>query len=599
MSLTSHRYFGWITVRARPDGFSFGQVSALALVAVACVSTAILLYFHNRFWWPPDDGAYAHVASRILGGEVLNFEVQDIHLGYINFANAIWLWLFGADLVSQRYPLAVMTVVQACLIFRLILPWGLPMALTGAFAMSTLSFVQFLNPTAHWYALFVFVLIVWVLARPRLDTRWRLELLGYLIITLVLFRQLSGALVAIGALAYLFAETPERRDTGNPWLARVLILVMAALLAAYLCLKTDIVALLLFAVGPLGALIWAARVTEWGGGGTLRLIVRLTLGGVLALAPLAAYHAWHGSLATWLDDTVWSALHLTALDFMGKPSYMTMVFLGARQLFPPENLGVFLNGLFWIVLPLVPLGIGVALASGLFRAGRKSAAFHPLPFLAAFYALVSTHYQIPVYLFYSTAITLCALLVLCADGIAWRRHAAVGVVVALSATGLWYQAGQPLSRSLAEIAAGERVPYVRAQGIARASLWMTVEDARQYRALIDLVERETPAEGAILALPFNPELNFLTGRRNPVRFFNAGFGLPDEDAFRDAVEAMRRDPPGLVFHRPDDKYNTSYSARLLDYVRARYEPLPSQGGFDIYRYRPRTEFHNPRGGTAP
>ena len=81
-----------------------------------------MYYFHNRFWWPPDEGAYAHVAARILDGEVLNLDVQDIHAGYINFANALWLWLFGLDLVSLRYPLAAMGFVQACIIYRILLP---------------------------------------------------------------------------------------------------------------------------------------------------------------------------------------------------------------------------------------------------------------------------------------------------------------------------------------------------------------------------------------------------------------------------------------------------------------------------------------------
>ena len=63
----------------------------------------ILGHFHNRFWLPVDEGQYAHVAERILNGEVLNRDIQE--LGYINFLNAAALGIFGRNLVSMRYPL--------------------------------------------------------------------------------------------------------------------------------------------------------------------------------------------------------------------------------------------------------------------------------------------------------------------------------------------------------------------------------------------------------------------------------------------------------------------------------------------------------------
>ena len=65
-----------------------------AVLAVAS-SLLLLLHFHDRFWWPPDEGNFAHVAERILDGEVLHVDVQDVHAGHINFVNAAameWGW---------------------------------------------------------------------------------------------------------------------------------------------------------------------------------------------------------------------------------------------------------------------------------------------------------------------------------------------------------------------------------------------------------------------------------------------------------------------------------------------------------------------------
>ena len=50
------------------------------------------------------------------------------------------------------------------------------------------------------------------------------------------------------------------------------------------------------------------------------------------------------------------------------------------------------------------------------------------------------------------------------------------------------------------------------------------------------------------------------------------------------LESLRRDPPLLVFYRPQDKYVTGHAERIMETVRARYEKLSPRGGFEIYRY---------------
>ena len=78
----------------------FGRL--LALVAVAGVNVWILWTFHDQHWYPADEGNYAHVAERILQGDVLHRDIQDLHAGLINFVNAGAFAAFGLDLVSMR-----------------------------------------------------------------------------------------------------------------------------------------------------------------------------------------------------------------------------------------------------------------------------------------------------------------------------------------------------------------------------------------------------------------------------------------------------------------------------------------------------------------
>src|SRR5262249_50305226 len=153
-------------------------------------TTFIIVTYFGTFWWPPDEGAYAYVAQRILRGDVLNRDIQDIHAGYVNFANAAALWLFGEDLLSLRYPLAAMAWLQAALAFVLFRNQGALTAAIAALALTALSTVQFLNPTAHWYALFLAVATIVVLSEMPRGARGRIELVGFLVMTAFLFRQL-------------------------------------------------------------------------------------------------------------------------------------------------------------------------------------------------------------------------------------------------------------------------------------------------------------------------------------------------------------------------------------------------------------------------
>ncbi len=180
------------------------------------LSFLILFLFYDRFWWPADEGAYAHVAMRVADGEVLNRDVQDMHAGYVNLANAAALWLFGNDLLSLRYPLFVLGMAQVLIGYLLLLPRGPVTAAIGAVALTALSFVQFLNPTAHWHCLAIAMAIVAVIAWTRADTPLRADLLGALLITLFFFRQLSGVLVAIGVVAWLIPESEPRDAADTP-----------------------------------------------------------------------------------------------------------------------------------------------------------------------------------------------------------------------------------------------------------------------------------------------------------------------------------------------------------------------------------------------
>ena len=576
------------TTRALNVRLIIGLIVALALAAL------VLGHYHDRFWWAPDDGADFHMAERILAGEVMHRDIDDVHPGYHNFLNAAALRLFGDDFVSLRYPLVAMGIVQAGLIFLLLGPRGAVVGVVGALAGTALSFVQILNPTANWHALFVYLLIVAAVAWLPREWRWRLAVIGFLIGTLIMFRQLTGVIVAIGVVAWLLVEPrsgeprldARNADTGRG-LVRALLLIMLAGLAGYLLGKTDGQAIGLFGVWPIAVLIWAWFNPAAGNRAVVRMALWLTAGAAVAAAPLVAYHLANGSLADWLDAIVIGALALSNLDFLRANPFGHGLFLvtALRQVAVLVSAVEVANGLFWVALVLLATAQGFLVLRGLMRAGTASPAFHPLAFLGVFFVLVAVHYQIPVYLFFATGPTIAALLWLTTGGTRPGRWAPVGIASAMAAVALHYHAAQPLTRGIDGALRGERIALSADHGLDRVSLAIEPGEARLYAHFVALIAREAPAGAPILALPMNPEFYVLARRRNPLRFFNAGIGLTDAADVAEALETLERDPPALVFHRPRDKYNTPLSARLVDFVRDRYTPIESLKGFDVYLRR--------------
>ncbi len=93
--------------------------------------------------------------------------------------------------------------------------------------------------------------------------------------------------------------------------------------------------------------------------------------------------------------------------------------------------------------------------------------------------------QSPIYLFFSSGLSIVALLWTRGEGPVWRVTAAA-LAVALIAIGMHYQAGQPLSRGLAGIMRGDRVEMVKSD-LPNVSLAVPAEDVASYRHILDVI----------------------------------------------------------------------------------------------------------------
>jgi hypothetical protein len=299
------------------------------------------------------------------------------------------------------------------------------------------------------------------------------------------------------------------------------------------------------------------------------------------------YHILHGSLSSWLNDSVISAVGLTRLGFIEQKLYGRLVYAGFYQLFSFPNAGELLNALYWISVPLLAFVNGLLVLRFLIRKFETVQASFALPILAVFYAIVSVHFQIPIYLYYTAGLSLAGLMWMVSEN--YRpKYVALSLSLLLSAVGVYYHAAQPLSGQFRDIFGGKRTMLSLTDApssIPKASLRIEPEENKSYSEILGVIELETRVNEPIFAFPSNAELYFLSGRRNPFRFYNSALGIGGESALHAVKKTIIDDPPKLVIYRADDKYNTAYSHEILNLVKERYDFLKDISGFSVYRAR--------------
>jgi hypothetical protein len=567
---------------ARPPSSRFVWL----LFGLATLLNAFLLWhFHTRYWYPTDDGFYAHIARRLAAGEVLNRDIQDLHPGYIHFLHAAAFRLFGLDLVSLRYPMVLASVLQGCAVFLLLVRRSPALAAIGSVASTAVGTIQFFSPGPNWYCLSLAVALAWWMT--AVDARRPMHFFGtgILLGVLTMFRQLSGVWIAMGVLVVALWERSSEGRGPDLLLARALLLIMAAALLGYLALtpETEPGGVLLIAIWPVAVLTWTFLRIRTTNRDVAKLVAELGAGVALPVLPLLFYHVAHGSVAIWLHDISLAGARETQMDFYGHGWYGVLPIAGLYQALTSLDVAKVINGVYWAVLPLLWAVNGLVVLRNL----RTGVSAQPaLPLLAAFYALVSLLFEGPLYLYYSVGFTLVAVLWAVATASPRIRAACGAAAASVAVVAIVFHAGQSRLRTPLEVLEGARVSNIwgaKTGGLGRCSLNLEPSDRDTYGRLVRLIQSETAPDAAILALPNDAELYFLADRRNPTRFYNSALGVQTEGELADLMERLAADPPVLVLFRPTDKYNNFASTQVMDFVRKRYDHIDTVNGLDVYR----------------
>ncbi|MCF8473165.1 MAG: glycosyltransferase family 39 protein [Emcibacter sp.] len=565
--------------------YSITPLTGFAIISSISVTLTLLLHYYNHFWYPPDDGAYAHVADRILAGDILNWDVHDIHMGYINFINALSLKIFGAEMVSLRIPLVILGVVQSLILFRIFQPKGLITAFMASVIITAFSFIQFLNPTANWYGLFLTISVIYCLDWRPAQPSYRIVTIGFLLMLLFLFRQLTGIITTMGVLTFLLFRAHENIPLKDSILSKFLFVIMLSGLSGYLAYTASTSVFFIFGLGPIVLIVIGLYRITVNNHKTLKMIIQLLTGGICAAAPLVIYHLYHGSVSRWYEDVVLSALLLTKLSFIETMQYSDYIIYNLFAVFSKPSWAVFLNSFLWISLVLVAFFTAIFLSLRLLEKNSDPQKIPALPMISIFYALVSIHFQIPIYLFYSAGLSLCTLLWLLYDGSIAKKTFIILCLSLLSFTAIYYHSGQPASRSVRDILQGVRTESAEAFLGGNVNLWIEPKDAALYYHIKALIHEKVGDKDTIFAFPSNPEIYFIAQKQNPFRFFNMAFGILSEEQYEDVLSSLKNNPPRLVFYTPSDKYNTPYTQDIARYIGAHYDLIDKRDGIEIYQLR--------------
>jgi len=558
------------------------RTAVVVFVLVTSVNALLLWRFHDRYWYPVDEGIYAHIAERLLAGQVLHVDLVDFHPGYGDFLNAAAFRLFGIDLVSLRYPLIAGALLQSMFVFALLRRRSLPLAASAALASIALGVIHFLNPTPHWYALFgTCCLAYWMNAAPRID--WiRLVGAGFIVGAIALFHQLLGVLLAASVLVVALQE-PSGEAHGRHRIFGQLLLVIVFLGLSMYLLRSPVIewsGMLLFGCWPLAILLRSVIAMRTPNRDAWRVVLLLAAGALLSSVPLLVYCAAHNSWHETLTDSVFAALSLGVRSADAQSWYGLLAVAGLVQLLTPSTPVEFANGLFWLVLPLLAAINGVLMLTA---ANEQRGEMNSLPILSAFYAVSSLYMQDAIYLFFSAGLSLTAVLWWLSAQPRAARIAGACAATLLSTIAVTFHAGQPATRSNLELLRGVNVLSGRSTApLDRASLRLDAAEELSYPALVKVIETNTAPGASMFAIPNDSTLYFLTARPNPFGFYNTGLSILDTKELDAVLDSLRTEPPRVVTFRPADQYNTWSSRALMEYVRKHYDRIDTVGGVEVY-----------------
>jgi len=125
------------------------------LLIVWAISAAYLIYFVDRGWIPHDEGSLAHMAERVLHGELPHRDFDEFYTGGLSFLYAAAFRIFGVKLITIRIVLYLFFLAFVPALYSIALRFASPL-IAGAVTLLGVvwSVPNYFTGLPSWYNLF-------------------------------------------------------------------------------------------------------------------------------------------------------------------------------------------------------------------------------------------------------------------------------------------------------------------------------------------------------------------------------------------------------------------------------------------------------------
>jgi hypothetical protein len=547
---------------ASAPGASSGR--AWLLLAVA-LSALYAIPFALRGWIPHDEGTIAQSAERVLRGEVPHRDFDEGYTGGLSYLHAAAFRVGGVRLSSLRWLLYAAYLPFLAAVFGIARRLG-PARL--AFGLTLLAAVwsvpNYFASLPSWYNLFLATFAALALTKfiETPSRRW-LVIAGFCVGLSVLIKQVGLYAIAAGILFLVDRERRIGSEAGRDADERPTFFLAAkaagavafvALLAAIFGRRGSGMGAVEFVLPPAALALFAVwdEARRGCGRSTERfrslagILVPFLAGAALPIFAFGAFFAASGSLRPLLHDVFVRSIDPTKrAEYLAlEPRILLPALLYAIVLVAPTVIarqreravtavaaaGLALGLWFaaqpdvyrvaWDAARSLPLVVAAGSVALLARddAARDEAASSRVFLLAsmgALVALVQFPYAAPIYFCYVAPLAALAMAaVVRTDPRSPRLLHAVLLVFFFLFAAVWMNRGYVFQL-------GGSFSRYEAPGflaMPRGGLHVPIADAREYRTLVDALASRA-AQGGLYAGPDCPEVYFLSGRRNPTRFF--------------------------------------------------------------------------------
>ncbi len=522
---------------------------------VTFVSTALLISLFDVSWWAKDEGVFAHLAERVLAGEVIGVDVLDFHGGYHSLLNALMFHWFGVDLVVLRYPLILLGIIQAVLVTYLLRECSKKVAIMGGVTSVIVGFLQFPNPSPNWYALFFAVAVVAILMSKKRSI-YHLLSIGLLMGLCFMFRHPSAIFLSFGVATFLVHESRGVLETFyNRWLSIGLLLSMAVAVVLYSTLVFEPLAFVLFGMPPLVLLASLLRYRAFDFQKWFYQLIYIGSGALVAVVPMVVYQFLYGNVGVWFHTAFLSGNSIVEKEFFHNTTYINSLYIyTVHALAKGSTALAFLEIGYWILILITPLIACVLLLWNIQRDKNIPA----VAIVTPFYGLVSFYFQIPFYFFISFILYVVAIFVLLPktktlQQVAFSTLVFVSVWCLVSLT--------PGFQALVQ-------PQVYTEStFGKSSIRLEVQEIGLYEEYISYVHAHTTDDDLIYAFPFDPEMYFLTDRKNPFPHIGSSFAVNSEESFEQFLIEFNSVSPKMVIFNQQHMYESIYDEKLFSYLQ--------------------------------